>query len=35
MNPLLEIVGYLMGAWFVGFCLGHLIKFFRNLVHSV
>jgi len=27
-----EIAGYILGAWGVGFAMGHLIKFFRRLV---
>lgn len=34
-SSMIEIVGVLMAAWFVGFCMGHLIKFYRNLIHSI
>lgn len=27
-----ELIGYLMGAWGVGFAMGHILKFFRRLV---
>lgn len=27
-----EICGYLLGAWGVGFAMGHIMKFFRRLV---
>ncbi len=26
------VAGYLLGAWAVGFCMGHLLKTFRRLV---
>jgi len=27
-----EVAGYLLGAWAIGFLMGHLLKFFRRLV---
>ncbi len=27
-----EICGYLLGAWGIGFAMGHVLKFFRRLV---
>lgn len=35
MNSLLEIIGFVMVAWGVGFLFGHLLKTYRRFVDSV
>lgn len=35
MSTLLELIGYVMGAWVVGFGLGHLLKMYRRFLDSV
>lgn len=27
-----EVIGYLLGAWAIGFAMGHILKTFRRLV---
>ena len=35
MSSLLEIIGFVMGAWCFGFALGHLLKWYRRFIDSV